>query len=100
MSYGSSEAFQDGQDEYRENCANLIAQDAAKLVAAHDMSRPEAIKQVTEWLRREGEATGDVTGVAAIENKFPFPSKPVPQGQVAAIAVELLDAARDAADTL
>ncbi|TCG01100.1 hypothetical protein BZM26_10150 [Paraburkholderia strydomiana] len=100
MSYGSNEAVEDAQDDYRERCANLIAQHAAQLVAARNMGRPEAIEAATEWLRREGEAVGDVTGVAAIENEFPVPSKTSPRSQVAAIASELLDAARDAADTL
>jgi hypothetical protein len=100
MSYGSNKAVEDAQDEYREHCAELIAQYAAQLVAARDMGRIDAIKAATEWLRREGDAVGDVTGVAATENEFPCPSKAASQSQVAAIASELLDAARAAADTL
>lgn len=100
MSYGSNEAVEDAEDGYREHCAKLIAQSAAQLVAAGDMGRIEAIEEVTEWLRREGEAEGDVTGVVAIENEFPSPSKATSRTQVAAIASELLDAARAAADTL
>ncbi|WP_157651982.1 hypothetical protein [Burkholderia ubonensis] len=71
-----------------------------QLVAARDMGRRDAIQAATEWFRQEGEAVGDVTGVAAIENEFPSPSKAAPDRQVGKIASELLDAARDAADTL
>lgn len=100
MSYGSNEAVDDAQDEYREQCANLIAQTAAQLVAARDMDRRKAIEEATEWLRREGDAVGDVTGVAAVETAYPSPSNASPRHQVAAIAAELLDAAREAANTL
>ena len=75
MNYGSNEAVENAEDEYREHCARLIAQNAAQLVAAGDMGRIDAIEKVTEWLRREGQAEGDVTGVASIENEFPSPSK-------------------------
>lgn len=100
MSYGSNEAVENAEDDYRENCVKLIAQNAAQLVAAGDMGRIEAIEVVTNWLRLEGEAEGDMTGVAAIENEFPSPSKVMPRSKVAAIAHELLDAAREAADNL
>lgn len=100
MSYRSNQAVENAQEEYREKCANLIALEAAKLVAARDMGRPEAIAAVTEWLRAEGVAAGDADVGSVIAHKFPFPSKSVPPSQVAAIAAELLDAARDAADTL
>lgn len=100
MSYGSNEGVKDAQDAYRAHCARLIAQCAAQLVAARDMSRDDAIEAVTEWLRRDVEAEGDPTGVIAVENAFPFPSKVTPPDQVAAIAIELLDAARDASDNL
>ncbi|TAK99358.1 MAG: hypothetical protein EPO09_01265 [Aquabacterium sp.] len=100
MSYGSDEAIQDAEDVHREHCARLIAQCAAQLVAAHDMGRDEAIQAITNWMRLDGEAEADPTGVMALENAFPSPSKLMPTRQVAAIAHELLEAARDASDTL
>lgn len=100
MSYGSNGAVEDAEGEYREQCAEAIAQHAAQLVAARDMDRASAISAATEWFRRECEAAGDVTGVVSIENHLPAPSRAAPSKQVAAIASELMDAARDAADTL
>lgn len=100
MGYGSNEGVEDAEDDYRERCAQQIAHHAARLVAARDMERADAIKEITEWMHRESEAAGDVTGTAAIENKFPAPSRVAPADQVAAIASQLLDAAREAADTL
>jgi hypothetical protein len=100
MSYGSNQGVRDAEEDHRERVAMEIAHYAAKLVAAGDMSRPNAIRAVTDWYREEGVAAGDVTGVASNENKFPTPSREVPESQVAAIASELIDDARDAADTL
>lgn len=100
MGIGSSIAVEDAEDECREDCANLIAQKAAALVAARDMGRDEAIEKIAEWLRLEREADGDETGTLAIENELPSPSKKMPDKQVAAIAAELLDAAQDAAASL
>lgn len=100
MGYGSNCAVEDADDEYREQCAQLIAKEAARLVAATDMSRSDAIQSATEWLRRENEAEGDLTQVASIENELPEPSLTAPSKQVNAIALELLDDARDAANTL
>lgn len=100
MSIGSNEAVDDATDAYKEQCAQLIARTAAELVAARDVGRDEAIAMATEWVRKEQEAEGDPTGVVAAENEFPFASKSSPSAQVAAIAAELLDAARDAADEL
>jgi hypothetical protein len=64
------------------------------------MSRSDAIKAATEWVRRENEAEGDLTQVASIENELPEPRLAASLKQVNAIASELLDAAREAADTL
>jgi hypothetical protein len=100
MSYGSNGAVEDAEDDYKEQCAQLIAETAAKLVAARDMSRSDAIKAATEWVRRENEAEGDLTQVASIENELPEPRLAASLKQVNAIASELLDAAREAADTL
>jgi len=100
MSYGANQAVDDAADEYREKYAQLIARIAAELVAARDMGRQEALAQATEWVRNEQEADGDATGVVAIENTFPSASKVQPSAQVAAIAIELLEAARNSADTL
>ncbi len=100
MGIGSTIAVEEAEDEFREKRAHLIAQMAAGLVAAHDMGREEAIQKMAEWLRQEGEAEGDETGTMAIENVFPSPSKKIPHHQIVAIASELLDAAREAADDL
>lgn len=100
MGIGSTIAVQEAEDEFREKCAHLIAQKAAGLVAAGDMGRKEAIQKIAEWIRQEGEAEGDETGTLSIENVFPSPSKVAPPNQVAAITFELLEAAREAADTL
>lgn len=100
MSIGSTVAVESAMEQYREDCAKVIAKQAAQLVAARDMSRDDAIQAATEWLRRENEAEGDVTGILAIENEHPSPSKVVPSNQIAAIERDLLDAAREAADTL
>jgi hypothetical protein len=80
------------------NASNEIAHQAARLVACGDMTRPEAIRAVTQWHRAEAAANGDVTGVASIENRFPSPSTAAPEAKVAAIASDLLDDAQDAAD--
>lgn len=100
MSSGSNLAVEDGEEKYREELALRIATDAAGLVAARDMDRAEAIHEATEALRRSIEADDDVTGVLATMNSAPKPSKVASAAQVAAIAQELLDDARDAAETL
>ncbi len=100
MGYGSNQAVKDAEDDYKEKCALLIARSAAELVAAGDTSRPEAIEKATEWLRTEQAADGDPTGVTAVENKEPRASKASPKAQIDAIAAELLDDAREAADSL
>lgn len=100
MSYGSNGAVEDAENDYKEQCAQLIAKTAAALVAARDMPRSDAIKAATDWVRQEIEAVGDVTQVASIENEFPEPSLAAPRKQLNAIELALLDAAREAADTL
>lgn len=100
MSSGSNDAVKDAEDQYREECAVLIAHRAAALVAAHDMGRAEAVSALAEWLRAENEVGGDPSGVLSIENVFPSPRKEVPHAQVVAIASELMDAARHAAESL
>lgn len=97
---GSTFAVQEGEEQHREKCAEFIAQKAAELVAAQDMGREEAIRAATDYLRKSSEADGDVTGVLALENKLPTPSRNMPPAQVAAIASALRDAAQDAADNL
>ena len=72
MSYGANQDVNDAEDDYREECVHLIAEKAAALVAAQDMSRKDAIKTLTECVRQENEAEGDVTGVLSIENQFPI----------------------------
>lgn len=98
MSYGSNGAVEEAEAAYREQSAQAVARAAAELVAARDMGRNEAISEVVEWLRNEQAAENDPTGVAAAENVALLPSKESPNAQVAAIAAELLEAARDAVD--
>lgn len=100
MGLGSDVAVESAQDDYREECADWIAQKAAELVAARDMGRDAAIKKAAELLREERDADADVTGVVAVEIDPIDPSRKVSPGQVAAIKLELMDAARDAADVL
>lgn len=100
MSYGANEAVEDAEDEYGESCTDLIAQKAAELVAAGDMSREDAIDAAASWLRQEDEADGDETGVAGVECQEPIPSKKSPANQVAAIKAELLEAAEAAAASI
>lgn len=100
MSYGSNEAVEEAEDEYRENCAQRIAQIAAERVACGDASREDAIKQAAEYILNERAAESDPTGVIAAENTFPHSSKKCPPKQVTAIANELLEDARDAASNL
>lgn len=100
MSYGANQAVEDDEDDVRERRALLIAQTAAELVAAGDAGRSEAIEKATEWLRNDQAADGDPTGVTAVENEEPCASKASPRAQIDAIAAELLEDARDAADSL
>lgn len=100
MGFGSNIAVENAEADYREDCANLIAEKAAGLVAARDMGREEAIQKIVEWLRQEIVADSDETGTMAIENDFPSPSKAMPRRQIVAIAAELLDAARNVAADL
>lgn len=100
MSFGSNQAVEDAEDDYKERCAALIARTAAELVAAGDASREEAIEQATEWVRNAEAADGDPIGATEVENKEPRASKASSKAQINAIAAELLDDARDAADSL
>lgn len=100
MGFGSNEAVMHGEDEFREQCAQLIANVAAKLVAARDMGRTAAIAQASEWLRKVQFAHDDPTGTIAANNAFPDPSDEASRAQVKAIAAELLAAARASAATL
>jgi len=99
MSYGSNEAAEEAEDEYREQIAQEIATNAAELVAARDMTREEAIEVATGHQRHLREADGDITGVIETldEAQRPVPSCQIHENQVKAIARELIDDARDAA---
>lgn len=100
MSYGANEAVEDAEDQYKEECAQLVARVAAEQVASRGCGREEAIEKAIEWLRNEQSAEGDVTGSKGIEIASPAARKSAPGPQVAAIANELLEAARDAVDDL
>ncbi len=97
MSLGSTVAVEEAQEDYREECADWIAQKAAELVAARDMGRTEAIEKATDLLRQENDAEADTTGVAAVEVEQIEPSRKASTAQVAAIKAELMDEAREAA---
>ena len=96
MSYGANEAVKDAEDEYLEDCADLIAQKAAELIAAGDMSREDAIDTAVSWLRQEDEAGRDETGVVGVECQEPLPSKQAHDKQVAAIKAELIEKVEEA----
>jgi len=100
MSYGSNQGVEDANADYREVCAGIIARGAAELVAAGDMQRQAAIEAMTEWVRKNSDALNDATGAIMVENRYPSPSKVVTPTQAFVIARELLEPARDAADTL
>lgn len=100
MGIGSTVAVEKAQEEYREQCAEWIAQKAAELVAARDMGRVEAIEMATDLLRQEIDADSDVTGVAAVQVSHLAPSRTAAPAQIAAIKAELMDAAREAAEEL
>ena len=51
MSYGSTIAVEDAEDEWREETARVIAMHAAELVAARDMTREAAITAAVEHQR-------------------------------------------------
>ncbi len=102
MSYGSNEVVLAQEAGFREKITLEIANIAAELVAAGDMSREKAIEDATKYMRYQQEADRDVTGVIETleEAQRPIPSRPVSSDQVRAIAIELMDAARDAAESL
>ncbi|WP_338846654.1 hypothetical protein V8J88_23205 [Massilia sp. W12] len=87
-------------EEYLERCAVEIAGRAAMPVALHKMERMEAIRAATEEIRQENAAHYDVTGVLGTMIDVAPPSKTVSQAQIKAIQEELIDLARDAAETL
>jgi hypothetical protein len=93
-------SLDDANEQYREACADEIATRAARLVAARDMERTEAIKAVTEEMRQESAASNDVTGTLSTMIEVVNPSTVAHKAQIDAIKLELIDAARDAADTL
>ena len=93
-------ALEDANDNYKEDCAVEIATRAAKLVASRDMGRTEAIQAATEEMRQENAANNDPTGVLETMIDVTKPSKEISQAQINAVKAELMDAARDAAETL
>jgi hypothetical protein len=90
----------EANDDFVEACADEIATRAAKLVASRDMDRKDAIKAATEEMRQERAADDDVTGVLGTMIDATKPSKEIPQAQINAIKAELMDSARDAAESL
>ena len=100
MGHGSNEAVRDAEEDFREKISQEIAKNAAELVAAGDMARAEAIKAATDHQRYMQEAVSDETGTVETlkEAQRPVPSRKVSAHQVKAIAEELIDHAREAAD--
>lgn len=88
----------DNEEQYRESLAEAIATQAAQHVA-EGMERVPAIKKSTEQVRQRCEAEADITGVAAANLPDMNPSKVISPQQVYQIKQELMDAARNAADT-
>lgn len=100
MSFGSNEAVELEEARHRERLGDVIASRAAYLVAARDMGREEAIEVAKASVVRDQEEDNDPTGTLAVENKYPAPSKMMPEAQVARIKNELMDAAQEAARDL
>ena len=97
---GRNDAVRQEEEDFRERNAKSIANIAAERVAAGDDTRSDAIKGAADYLRRSREADADITGTLEVELEAPKPSRKVSAAQVQKIAEELMDAARDAADTL
>lgn len=97
---GNDYHLDDANDEYVEKNAEVIATRAAMLVASRDMNREDAIEAATEELRQENAASTDETGVLKTMIDAVKPTKDASKAQIAAIRDELMDAARDAAETL
>ncbi len=100
MGFGSNEAVLAAEEEYRAQRANVIAEVAAGLVAAGDMSRADAIQAAIEWYRKDDAADGDVTGMLASEIKQPVPSRVADPAQITAIKDSLIEAVREATEEL
>lgn len=99
MGMGSTLAVEEAEKNYREQCAQTIAWMSAQYVAAGDMDRHTAVPTVAEEVRRQQREINDETGVEGVNNVLPPPSKVAPANQVTAIMHELMDAAREAAET-
>lgn len=102
MSYGSTIAVSDAEDECREQNAAEIARIAAELVAADDMSRDMALSKAAKYIEYCIKAERDETGVIATleEAQKPQASRAAPNEQVKKIADELMDKAREKASSL
>lgn len=100
MANGRNDAVEMEQDKYREECGNVILDIAAKLVAAGDMTRQDAIQAGVDWITANREADNDSTGTLAANIEFPAPSKPSTEEQLYRIKQELNDAAHEAAGDL
>ena len=100
VSYSANEAVEMAEEESEKKAVSFVAHEAARYVAAGDMGRNEAVIKVTNYLRLEAEADGDVTGTVGVENVLPEPSTEAPDYQVRAIAAELMASAREAVEAL
>lgn len=100
MGIGSSWAVEVDEEKYREALALEIATRAARWVAAGDKTRDQAIADAAEELRQEIEAGNDATGTLTAELRDDPASKGASRQQIEAIRLELMDAAREAAENL
>ena len=65
MGYGSTISVEDAEDQYREEIVHLIAEHAAELVGAGDLSRKSAIQEAVEHQRYCQKVESDETGTVA-----------------------------------
>lgn len=100
MGIGSSWAVELEEEKHREALALQIATRAARWVAAGDKSREQAVADAAEELRQEIEAGNDSTGTLSAELRDDPASKGASRQQIEAIRLQLMDAAREAADNL
>ncbi|MDP1894081.1 MAG: hypothetical protein Q8K87_08110 [Hydrogenophaga sp.] len=98
MGMGSTLAVEDAEEECREQLVNFVASTAAERVGARDLTRPEAIAEAVKHASALSDADNDPTGTLGTlaEAQAPKPSRVVSDAQRKAIAIELIEATRDA----
>lgn len=98
MGIGSNLAVEDGEEDFREQMAHLVANTAAERVGARDSTRLEAIAEAVNYASASFDADNDPSGTLGTlpEAQAPTPSRVVPVAQRIAIREELIEDARDA----